>query len=145
MEAATEAFKDGAREGIATRTLQAPRTSSGKPDPSAPMHTTRHRRHRGETGILRRVQKRCRRHLPRNGGVKDGAHRGPDGLGVVKIGGTPGQRHAGTEGMGRADGRPHVPRVLNPLKQHHQRYAPQKFGSGHVQIAEDTDRAGRGL
>src|ERR671921_2132821 len=40
MDAATDAFNEGASEGMRTRTSQAPRTSSGNPEPSAPMQTT---------------------------------------------------------------------------------------------------------
>src|SRR5215210_5249666 len=40
MEAATDALSDGANDGIPTRISQASTTSPGKPDPSAPTHTT---------------------------------------------------------------------------------------------------------
>src|SRR5215218_6805705 len=40
MDAATDAFNEGASEGMRTRTSQAPRTSSGSPEPSAPMQMT---------------------------------------------------------------------------------------------------------
>src|ERR687890_2552072 len=40
MEAATEAFSEGASEGMPTLNWQAPMTPSGRPDPSAPIQTT---------------------------------------------------------------------------------------------------------
>src|SRR5918995_6810904 len=47
MEAATDAFKDGVKEGMATCISHALTTPSGKPDPSAPMHNTS-----GPSGML---------------------------------------------------------------------------------------------
>ena len=103
MEAATDAFNEGASDGMPTLNSQAPTTSSGRPDPSAPMHTTsgpagndlrrlpriRHRRHRQRNRRSLAASRNVDRlDLPRDRRVKDGPHRRPDRLGVVQVRGS---------------------------------------------------------
>src|SRR5215218_1893736 len=126
MDAATDAFNEGASEGMRTRTSQAPRTSSGSPEPSAPMQMTSLPRGRF-SGLLPAAGTAAARPNPASAAV---ARKSAD---------------ASSEGVRRTDGRSNVSGILNPVQKYDAPHGGQKFCGAYVEERKDPGRAGRGL
>src|SRR5919199_193443 len=75
--------------------------------------------------------------------MEDGAHRGPDGFGVVEVRRAPRESHASAESMSGADDSADVAWILNAAKQEDAVPPEHKLFGGDIEERKDGDRTGR--